>query len=470
MPQPSQNRSNQTPSRSNRRTVLLTIVTAVALVTLAGAAVVYEVAAFLGGPVAGIAAVLSLFATPLGIGVVVERASSKTRPALRAERVSLYLAPVWAAALMAIAFTSMRATTAAALATVAERHDWAAGPVAQWSGRLGEVLRPASSSASQPTGSSSAGSAGSAPSAATPSAPASAPSSPASAPSSADAVPSATPPAAEGTPNLYASGDASYKEADSCELLSDVAAIARAHAPEGTRVTATALATARYPVGVPFLKEQTDAQLKAWFTGAPDTFEGVASRVDSAIHEGAHIWSAKRFNPAVQVYPIRVDLNIETKRLTNFPRSEILKKHVSPDADTYAKTYLQGASGAQGFNSLLDEYNAYAHSLAARYCMRDLLPQGTRVSVRDGILTFMYYVETYLELARTLHPGDYKAIVADPGHRQLILTVWDRAEYWLRRSANHAALGISDAQIRQWVYEPSRLAEIARLRGDAGAR
>jgi hypothetical protein len=76
----------------------------------------------------------------------------------------------------------------------------------------------------------------------------------------------------------------------------------------------------------------------------------------------------------------------------------------------------------------------------------------------------MYYVETYLEIARARHPRDYEAIRGDAGHRKVILTVWDRAELWLRRSAEVPALGVADERIAGWVYEPARLAEIARVR------
>jgi hypothetical protein len=271
---------------------------------------------------------------------------------------------------------------------------------------------------------------------------------------------------------IYSFGDPNYKEELNCEKLDDVDALKLAYLPGGTRAAAEGLAQVRYSMGLPFLKVQDDTQLKAWFKGAPDTFEGVASRFDAAVHEGSHIWGFKKFNPAKQIYPVRGDLNIETKRLTNFHRSEIVKRHVDAASDTYVKIYLEGQSGAQGFNTLLDEYNAYTHSLASRYCTRDLLAPNLRTSAIDGILTMMYYVETYLEIARTEHRADYNAILADPGHRKLILTVWDRAEYWLRKSAGVRALGIDPEKLTQRVYDPKRLEEITLVRSpsspDAG--
>lgn len=281
-------------------------------------------------------------------------------------------------------------------------------------------------------------------------------------------TPDATPSPTEPESNDFTFGSASYTE-DDCPPLEDLSALAAAHVPGGTRATAEALARARYPIGLPFLQAQTDAMLAAWYTKAPDSLEGVASRFDVAVHEGSHVWVSKRFDPATETYPVRTDLSIVTKRLHNFDRSAIALRHVDAATDPYAKIYLSGASGAQGFNTLLDEYNAYTHTLAARLCTRDLMASGTRVSARDGILTMMYYVETYLAIAREEHPADYAAILADSGHRRLILTVWDRAELWLRRSAEFHALGIDDARIKTWVYDPTRLAELTRVR-DAEAR
>lgn len=272
--------------------------------------------------------------------------------------------------------------------------------------------------------------------------------------------------------NEFATGDASYREPD-CENLADVATVANGYRAGQVRAATEGIARARYPMSLPFIRAQDDNMLKAWFRGVADTFEGTSSRFEVAVHEGSHVWRAKRFNGKTEIFPIREDLVVEARRLSTFHRNEILTVHVDRKADDYADVYLEGASGAQGFATLLDEYQAYAHSLASRYCTRDLLPQHTRSSARDGILTMMYYVEAYLALARERHPETYAAILGDPGYRKVILTVWDRAEFWLRKARGDRRLGISDKQIAGWVYEPSRLAEMTNVRerekgGDAG--
>jgi hypothetical protein len=272
----------------------------------------------------------------------------------------------------------------------------------------------------------------------------------------------------------FSAGDPAYEEpGETCDDLADVSDIRSDYQPGAVRDAAEGLAKRRYASGLAFLQAQDDKMLAGWFGGEPVTFGAITDHFDTAVHEGSHIWVAKHFDPRKVTYPVRADLAIETRRLRNFDRSEILALLEDAANDTYATTYLTGASGAQGFNSLLDEYDAYTHSLASRYCTRDFVGANQRVSARDGILAMMHFVEVYLRLAREKHPADYAAILADPGHIRLILTVWSRAELWLRRSAPYASLGIRDTELERFAYAADGLAEISRLRdvdGSTGPR
>jgi hypothetical protein len=143
----------------------------------------------------------------------------------------------------------------------------------------------------------------------------------------------------------------------------------------------------------------------------------------------------------------------------------------STNCDFYATIYLDGSptnatfeSGDQGFNSLLEEMNQYVNSLASALAFRDSF-QNTRVSERDGILTFMWYLERYLLLARTSYPQAYAHLSQTACWREAILSIWDRGWFYLQASAPFASnLGISDAQLRTLVETPTLLAEIDRLR------
>lgn len=457
-------------SRRGGRALRWSAVLLALLLVLATGMLVFLVADHHHGRFAAIGSLVALVVGPLLFGVSVEKAAGWRGREARAEVVALVAAPVLYVAALVVAFTVLRRPVAQTLVSLGDRYAWATGWVGSAGARLGKALDP-----SVPTPKLK---------------PSLAPSAMASATTSvvvtetgvsatftstvvthSAMVLTAAPTVQPSRPGRFMAfpGDLTKEELGGCVVLSDVASIRSAYEPSKLRAAAEALATKRYPLGVEFLRAQDDKQLFTWFEHGGATFDDLASSFDTAVHEGAHIWGFKRFSPRTQTYGVSADVTLTLPRLSNFDRSEILKVHVSPATDDYAKIYLTGKSGAQGFNMLLDEYNAYVHSLASRYCTRDLLPDNLHVSARDGILTFMYYVETYLQLARTQHPKDYRAIVEDAAHRQLILGVWARAEYWLRKSATDVRLGITDETIEGWVYDASRLAEIAAVR-DAGLK
>lgn len=416
------------------------------------------------GRVVAIGGVVALVVVPLLVGVAVEKVFEWRGREARAEVIALFFAPVMYGALLALGCTVLRRPVAGALVSMSERHAWARGWVGSAGARLGKALDP-SIPASKAKGHSLSATAAASPAITVTQTQVDATFTSTVVTHSAIVL-TAPPAAPPSRPDRYMAfpGDVTKEELGGCAMLSDVSSIRSAYEPSKLRVSAEILAAQRYPLGVEFLRAQDDKQLATWFEHGGASFDDLASSFDTAVHEGAHIWGFKRFAPTTQTYGVSAEATLVLPRLKNFDRSEILKVHVAPASDDYARIYLTGKSGAQGFNMLLDEYNAYVHSLASRYCTRDLLPANLHVSARDGILTFMYYVETYLQLARTQHPEDYRAILGDAAHRQLILTVWARAEYWLRKSASDVRLGITDETIEGWVYDTSRLAEVAAVR------
>jgi hypothetical protein len=269
----------------------------------------------------------------------------------------------------------------------------------------------------------------------------------------------------DGSSSTVGGGSEGWTETEWCGDMADLSDLEAAYDPSQLRSTLVSISERRYPPAVGFIDAQDDGDLAIWFTGSDSTFDDVMSRYEVAVHEGSHIWGFGEFDFDSYSYRVVDDSHIiRTARLDNFDRSAILDRHPDPAGDFYSSTYLEGSSGAQGFNTLLDEYNAYAHSLATQYCTRDRLGNGASTSARDGILTFMFYVGTYLAIAREEHPGDYEAILADSGHSDVILDVWDRAQYLLDLTADHPELGISDDQIAELAFDPDNVAEIDALR------
>ncbi len=144
--------------------------------------------------------------------------------------------------------------------------------------------------------------------------------------------------------------------------------------------------------------------------------------------------------------------------------------------DIYADIYLDGSatdgqfqSGDQGYDSLLEEATQYINSLATSWSFEDSYTS-TRSSERDGILTFIWYMERYLKLAREKYPSTYELIAKDECWRKTALTIYDRGQFYLKLAANAPNLGIDDAAIRTLADDPTLKAEIDELRKLQGCK
>lgn len=219
------------------------------------------------------------------------------------------------------------------------------------------------------------------------------------------------------------------------------------------------------------------------------TATAVLRQASTVVHECGHFWDLGTSRGSSSNYVIAPGLtracnrgDTTTRGGSTFARSLIKSDAFysmrpacmnmsSANCDFYADIYLDGSptnatfeSGDQGFNSLLEEANQYVNSLASALAFRDSF-QNTRVSERDGILTFMWYLERYLLLARTSYPQAYATLSQDACWREAILSVWDRGWFYLQATAPFASnLGISDARLRTLVETPSLLAEVDALR------
>jgi hypothetical protein len=137
--------------------------------------------------------------------------------------------------------------------------------------------------------------------------------------------------------------------------------------------------------------------------------------------------------------------------------------------DSYAPIYLDGDpnddnfdSGDQGFGSLLEETVQYVNSLATGYAFNDYYTWG--VSERDGILTFLWYVQRYLRLARLEHPAAYEHLINSSCWREAILTVWGRGWMFLLVTEDYPQLGISDDILEPLALDADLNEEIQRVR------
>jgi hypothetical protein len=223
----------------------------------------------------------------------------------------------------------------------------------------------------------------------------------------------------------------------------------------------------RYGTGHYIVTHLADSQAKAaqWTNGRTRSFDDLLGALELTVHEMDHqLGIQEGFLPSVgreYYYQVRSDLSVKVTVVPTFNRSEIAQYVTGPLVNMYKDTYLTGQSGAQGFFTLLDEFNAYTHSLFTGYGLYDQYPSGQRVSHRDGLVTMMMYTELFLMHARTKHPADYAALRAKPEVKALVKLLWDRANFILDTTQGIPALAYDPAAVEAKMRSAEMQAEIA---------
>ena len=240
----------------------------------------------------------------------------------------------------------------------------------------------------------------------------------------------------------------------------------------------TSTLASRYPTGA-FLVTHAVTEytrtncVTAFAQGATGSAETMAQRLSTIVHECGHLLDGARGGFGVNTYVID-EATILTCRKgdttarggNTLPRSAITADAYDallPD-DFYKQTYLVDPGSEQGFNMLMEEAVQYVNSLATDYAFEDQIPRFASITARDGILTFLWYMERYLHLTRLEAPEVYAFITGDACWRELVLTVWGRAWMFLDLTADTPSLGIDDDVLEDLVLAPELLDEIARVR------
>lgn len=253
--------------------------------------------------------------------------------------------------------------------------------------------------------------------------------------------------------------------------------------------------TRRYPLGNRFISEGRFGGMSCVdiFFSDRSSANAAFSQLSTLVHECGHAVDGDLSGFSSNTYVVSSDIELTcamgdttSRGGATFERSRIRNDAYQPSrmpcpdgvfsgCDFYANTYLDGdpddgtfQGGDQGFNMLFEELVQYVNSLATDYAIGDYLAMGGRsVSDRDGLLTFMWYVERYLHMARLDYPAAY-AQITNACWRDAILTVWGRAVLYLDATEGMGALGIDDDVIMGLVTNPELLDEIERLRTAEG--
>jgi hypothetical protein len=225
------------------------------------------------------------------------------------------------------------------------------------------------------------------------------------------------------------------------------------------------------------------------FTQDKSSADAVLQQAETIVHECGHLFDLGKASGSKAAYVLRPDLSFTcddgdtTKRGgKTFARSKIRSdayqskrpacagNTAGDGCDTYANTYLDGSdsdstfqSGDQGYNSVLEEATQYVNSLATSLAFQESF-SGMKSSQRDGILTFLWYIERYLKYAHDNDATAYETLSGDACWRQATLSVWDRGWFYLEATKGIDALGLDDASIEPLVKDKALVAEIDALR------
>ncbi len=245
----------------------------------------------------------------------------------------------------------------------------------------------------------------------------------------------------------------------------------------------------RYPTGAYIVDQalNSGSQLGdcvAYFAYDTSSAEKVIGTLSTVVHECGHFLDIALGGWTSDSYVITENLTLECSGGDKFEyggntfvRAELMNdnyahlRSICEDGqwggcDSYASVYLVGDSGNQGFNTLMEEAVQYVNSLATGYAFND--QSAWTVSEKDGILTFLWYIERYLYLARTQYPETHAFILGNECFRELILTVWGRAWLYLDATESYPKLGMEDGIIKDLVMAPELLAEIQSVRSAHG--
>jgi hypothetical protein len=210
--------------------------------------------------------------------------------------------------------------------------------------------------------------------------------------------------------------------------------------------------------------EGSEAEAKRWAGSKTASFDDLVGILPHVVHEMNHQLGMQEGVMKTQfqkyVFPVRDEELVEVTRHETFNRSEIARYVTGPLENQYKSIYLTGSMGRQGFFTLLDEYNAYTHSMFTGYGLHDMAPQGRRVSHRDGLVTFIMYTQFYLRHARERHPDDYELLRSDAELRDLVGLLWKRANFILDVTRDIPGLALDVEAIEAEVNKPEMRAEM----------
>ena len=248
------------------------------------------------------------------------------------------------------------------------------------------------------------------------------------------------------------------------QALESVADLKGSYSSGNWKNTLLTLLDRRYDPGYYILTHVQDQSQLPYFVQTGN-WENFVLSASTAVHEMNHLYGWELGAWSQYGYFLCEKKTIKVPPVQTPPRSVVyalIPASVMPWVKQYADIYLTGDMGQQDLLTLLDELNAYTHSLYCDYQLTDQFPWGIAISSRDGLATFMLFSELYLKYVRANNAGAYGTIKNN--FASLILDLFDRANAGIDQSeVKKNQLSLHAEAILDQVYDPDLYAEVELL-------
>lgn len=161
--------------------------------------------------------------------------------------------------------------------------------------------------------------------------------------------------------------------------------------------------------------------------------ESVVDALDTGVHESLHLLDDQIQSRGSGASYFLIDQRIvDAPRIKTFHRNQVLKlMNAEEKKDQYVEAYLEGDSGAQGLEVLLDELNAYAHGAWTTIDLSEGLNE--RNTINPGLVAMMDYTAKYLRIASQEQKSLYQQM-RNSSYAGTIEALWSQAEKVLNRA------------------------------------
>ncbi len=183
----------------------------------------------------------------------------------------------------------------------------------------------------------------------------------------------------------------------------------------------------------------------------------------TAVHEAVHMLTEQ-----LDAFPL-----IDGRQIKRIPA---LEKFAPPGriarqfsrSDDFVKTYLLpgGASSADDFTYLIDEFNSYVHDLNTAIETQAIAPKDTRLGHRDGMSAMMAFLMAYVSYAEKEDARTWAGLHR-PDVKRLVTTLWSEAERTIEKSCSVPRYSVDDRAYLSYICTPANGRALGHMLGRA---